>query len=316
MLLRRLLACYLALPLMSVTLTGVTSNATGAAPSSIVFASDAPANVATTASPCSLMNSSQQLRRTQSGGTVSPLAMTVVSLEVSLGVAAIRVCSARTAFSSLPPLQVLACSNGTGGNTGTVTMSASLSRLLEELSRGGGNSSLFGPFIVEAAGQSGVSPSEVSVSVQNSAPIAVPSPAASPAPSGSGVSESATSLAVVLGAAVGGSVAVILLLIIVCILVARLQLQRKPPLTSSYEQSNAPQLEVPIDGVNPLTATRNLGSEGGKGSDAGTMLVNPVTSAARGRITRAAVPTVLTADPKKSAGIDGRWTVPNPILRK
>jgi len=198
-------------------------------------------------------------------------------------------------------------------------ISASLSRLLEELSRGGGNSSsLFGPFIAEAAGQSGVSPSEVSVSVQNSAPIAVPSPAAPPATSGSGMSESATPLSTVLGAAVGGSVALILLLVIVCILLARLQLQRKPPLTSSYEHSDAPQLEGPIDGVNPLIATRDLRSvNGSKGSGAGMMLVNPATAAAHGRITRAAKPTVLTVGPQDSAdtGIDGRWTVPNPIRK-
>lgn len=197
-------------------------------------------------------------------------------------------------------------------------MSASLSRLLEELSRGGGNASLFGPFIAEAAGQSGVSPSEVSVSVKNSAPIAVPSPAAPPATSGSGVSESATPLATVLGAAVGGSVALILFLVIGCILVARSQLQRKPPLTSSYEPSDAPQLEGPIVGVNPLIATRDLGCvNGSQGSGAGMMLVKPVTVAAYGRITRAAKPTVLTVGPQDSAdtGIDGRWTVSNPIRK-
>jgi hypothetical protein len=85
-LLRQSLACYLRVPLASVVIKSVASNATGVVSSSIQFEQDAPVNIQSAPAACvgttMATGRRQQLRRMESSPSASSIA-TIISLTVS-----------------------------------------------------------------------------------------------------------------------------------------------------------------------------------------------------------------------------------------
>lgn len=319
-LLRHLLACYLALPLASVALVGVASNTSGAAsPSSILFASDSPVNTAAVASPCPVPSGSQQLRRALSGGAIPAHATTTVSLEVSSGRYQCLRHAPDLSASAPTRLQVRACSSSSGGGgSSALVVPDSLEGLLGALGGINGNSSassVLRPFLAEAAGQSGVPLSDITLTVESGAALAASSPTASPSSASSGAAVAAPPLAILIVAGVGGLVALVLLLCLVGFFVARQAAPSKPPLTSSPEHSvGEPQSgDLSVDGVNPLVATRAL--ESAAGSALQRAVHNTAASEARGvsRRTESLPLPVPFGDPR---GVDSKWSVANPLRRR
>lgn len=213
-----------------------------------------------------------------------------------------------------PPIsQVLACNSSSGADSSASVVPESLLGINGSLTA----SSVLRPFIVEAAGQSGVPLSEVTLLVQRGAALAATSPAA-PFGMGSGAAAATPPLAILIGAVLGGLVVLVLLLVLVVFLRARHLAPRKTPLTSSPEHSyDEPQSvgDLSIDGVNPLVSMRLGALESAAGSGRRTPLrMASNTSEGRGVPARAELPLPASVGDPRCA--NSKWVIGDPLHRR